>query len=85
MSLCSVGRRDPSLQASAAPITETSRAAPDHRRSSPERTMADSGKTSDKVEKRFADMAFSEKLKFIGKALVFFVSGGFVFPTLWVD
>jgi len=47
--------------------------------------MADSGKTSDKVEKGFADMAFSEKLKFIGKALVFFVSGGFVFPTLWVD
>jgi hypothetical protein len=26
-----------------------------------------------------------EKLRFIGKALVFFVSGGFVFPTLWID
>jgi hypothetical protein len=47
--------------------------------------MTDSAKTTDKVEKRFADMDFSEKLRFIGKALVFFVSGGFVFPTLWVD
>jgi hypothetical protein len=36
-------------------------------------------------DKRFADMNGSEKLRFIGKALVFFVSGGFVFPTLWID
>jgi hypothetical protein len=30
-------------------------------------------------------MSFSEKLVFMGKALVFFLSGGFIFPTLWVD
>ena len=34
---------------------------------------------------RFKDMSFNEKLVFIGKALVFLVSGGFIFPTLWID
>jgi hypothetical protein len=36
-------------------------------------------------DRRFKDMSSSEKLVFIGKALIFFISGGFVFPTLWVD
>jgi hypothetical protein len=36
-------------------------------------------------DRRFKDMGLREKLVFIGKAFVFFVSGGFIFPTLWVD
>jgi hypothetical protein len=36
-------------------------------------------------DRRFSDMSFSEKLVFLGKALVFFFSGGFIYPTLWVD
>ncbi|MGZ5125401.1 MAG: hypothetical protein ACXWCP_16560 [Burkholderiales bacterium] len=36
-------------------------------------------------DRRFKQMRVSEKLAFIGKALVFFISGGFIFPTLWVD
>lgn len=35
--------------------------------------------------KPFSEMTFPEKLTFIGKACVFFASGGFVYPTLWVD
>ena len=37
------------------------------------------------TDRRFTDMSFSEKLVFIGKAAVFFVSGGFVYPTIWID
>jgi hypothetical protein len=36
-------------------------------------------------EKLFKDMNGSEKVKFLSKALVFFVSGGFIFPTIWID
>ena len=36
-------------------------------------------------DRRLNKMSASEKLAFIGKALVFFISGGFIFPTLWVD
>ena len=36
-------------------------------------------------DRRFADMNGSEKLVFIAKALVFIVSGGFIYPTIWVD
>jgi hypothetical protein len=36
-------------------------------------------------EKAFTEMMPREKLKFLGKALVFFASGGFVFPTIWID
>lgn len=36
-------------------------------------------------DRRFADMDGSEKLKFVGKAIVFFFTGGFVFPTMWVE
>ncbi len=27
----------------------------------------------------------SEKLVFIGKVCVFLISGGFIYPTIWVD
>ena len=33
----------------------------------------------------FADMLFSEKLVFIGKALVMMCTGGFMYPNIWVD
>jgi hypothetical protein len=36
-------------------------------------------------DRRFVDMTFNERLAFLGKALVFFISGGFIFPTIWVD
>jgi hypothetical protein len=40
---------------------------------------------AEQTDKRFSDMSSSEKLGFLGKALIFFLSGGFVFPTMWVD
>jgi hypothetical protein len=36
-------------------------------------------------DRRFADMNSHERLVFIGKAFVFLISGGFIFPTIWVD
>jgi hypothetical protein len=36
-------------------------------------------------DRRFAEMNGSEKLTFIVKAFVFLASGGFIYPTLWVD
>ena len=36
-------------------------------------------------DRRFVDMTAHERLVFIGKALVFIVSGGFIYPTIWVD
>ena len=36
-------------------------------------------------DKPFSAMTTGQKASFIGKALVFFVSGGFIFPTLWID
>ena len=36
-------------------------------------------------DKLFSAMTVGEKTGFICKALVFFVSGGFIFPTLWID
>jgi hypothetical protein len=33
----------------------------------------------------FKDLSLAGKLAFLGKAVIFFVSGGFIFPTLWVD
>ena len=35
--------------------------------------------------KSFSELTWTEKLKFTAKALVFLVSGGFVFPTMWID
>ena len=36
-------------------------------------------------EKFFRDMTRKEKISFIGKAAVFFMTGGFVYPTMWTD
>jgi hypothetical protein len=36
-------------------------------------------------DRRFADMTSRERLVFIGKVFVFLISGGFIFPTIWVD
>ena len=36
-------------------------------------------------DRRFVDMTSHERVVFLAKALVFFVSGGFIFPTIWVD
>ena len=36
-------------------------------------------------DRRFKDMSFNEKLVFVGKAVVFLASGGFIFPTIWID
>ncbi|MGZ8198194.1 MAG: hypothetical protein ACXW2I_16070 [Burkholderiales bacterium] len=46
--------------------------------------MADNQKNV-RSEVRFVDMSARQKLHFLGKALVFFISGGFVFPTMWID
>jgi hypothetical protein len=48
--------------------------------------MSETDKTRDTLnDRRFSDMNPTEKLVFLVKALVFFISGGFIFPTLWVD
>lgn len=36
-------------------------------------------------DKPLSAMTPGEKAGFLGKALVFFVSGGFIYPTIWVD
>ncbi len=36
-------------------------------------------------DRRFSDMSGREKLVFMAKAAVFFISGGFIYPTIWVD
>jgi hypothetical protein len=36
-------------------------------------------------DKPFTAMSTGEKARFIVKALVFFVTGGFIYPTLWID
>jgi hypothetical protein len=46
--------------------------------------MADNQKNV-RSEVRFTDMSAGQRLRFLGKALVFFISGGFVFPTMWID
>jgi hypothetical protein len=35
--------------------------------------------------RRYSELTGGEKFRFVCKALVFFVSGGFVYPTLWAD
>jgi hypothetical protein len=42
-------------------------------------------KRNKQPEKTFSDMTSGERVRFLGKALVFFASGGFIFPTIWVD
>lgn len=33
----------------------------------------------------YKDMSGAQKVVFLAKVCVFFFSGGFVYPTLWVD
>jgi hypothetical protein len=47
--------------------------------------MAKPKNTSFHSGKRFLELSGGEKLRFIGKALVFAASGGFIFPTMWTD
>jgi hypothetical protein len=49
------------------------------------RIMAQRKKQNFHSGKRFSELTFSEKMRFAGKAFVFFASGGFIFPTIWVD
>ena len=35
--------------------------------------------------KRFSELTWPERMRFLTKALVFFASGGFIFPTIWID
>ncbi len=35
--------------------------------------------------RRFADMTASEKLTFLGKALIMLCTGGFAFPNIFVE
>jgi hypothetical protein len=37
------------------------------------------------VEILYRDMTRQQKFAFIGKACVFFMSGGFIYPTIWID
>lgn len=37
------------------------------------------------TERLYRDMSSHEKLVFVGKAAIFFLSGGFIYPTLWID
>jgi len=37
------------------------------------------------LEKLYRDMSSQEKVSFIGKACIFFLSGGFIYPTIWID
>lgn len=36
-------------------------------------------------DKPFSAMDSGEKVRFIGKVFVFLVSGGFIFPSVWVE
>jgi hypothetical protein len=47
--------------------------------------MSETQKEAGLQDRRFKQMSGHEKLVFAGKALLFLVSGGFVFPTLWTD
>lgn len=35
--------------------------------------------------KRFSELSFREKLLFLGKACIFFASGGFIYSNMWID
>ena len=36
-------------------------------------------------DKPFSAMNSGEKITFIWKAAIFIISGGFIFPTIWID
>ena len=45
----------------------------------------DAGGVESLNDRRMKDMSFREKLIYLGKVIVFLISGGFIFPTIWVD
>ena len=48
--------------------------------------MSETDKAQNTLNDRpFSEMNPREKVVFLVKMVVFFVSGGFIFPTLWVD
>ena len=47
--------------------------------------MKDTEKVNALNDRRFVDMTSRERLVFLGKAFVFIISGGFIYPTIWVD
>jgi hypothetical protein len=51
----------------------------------PERRAMSKARTTPRPEKLFRDMTRGEKVAFIAKACVFLISGGFIYPTLWID
>jgi hypothetical protein len=55
------------------------------RPSSGERRIMSKAPAPGAIGKPFRDMTPGQKIVFIGKAFVFFLFGGFVFPTLWID
>ena len=40
---------------------------------------------SKRSEVLYRGMSRRQKLVFLGKAAVFFISGGFIYPTVWID
>ena len=42
-------------------------------------------KQNSETGKRWSELDWPARLRFMGKALVFFASGGFIFPTIWID
>ena len=47
--------------------------------------MTDTREPDRSIIRPFKSLSFAGKLVFVSKALIFLVSGGFIFPTLWVD
>jgi hypothetical protein len=43
------------------------------------------GNDGNATPRSFSELTGGKKFRFVCKAFVFFVSGGFVYPTLWVD
>jgi len=50
-----------------------------------ERRAVSQAKKTPVPELAYRDMSRSQKIAFIGKAFIFFVSGGFIYPTIWID
>ncbi len=50
-----------------------------------QKTAQGSAATESLTGKRFADMTGSEKIKFIGKLIVFCFTGGMIYPNVFVE
>lgn len=42
-------------------------------------------KQKSETDTRWSELTWPQRMRFMGKALVFFASGGFIFPTIWID